>query len=152
MFVSLSATPVALTGSDEGRALLALIRGAFGELYDVHECEFDSHPSIGRGTSARLEWREPAMTFADALVIAPLRPFEVDMQFELRRPPTVFPIPAILLQRWTGRKKVLDVGNVTVSSEAPVKHVPWHHANYKQALKLTNAFFRGFGLPFNVEL
>ncbi len=149
MFVSLSDTPVALTGFDEGCALLTAIRSSFAGWYDIHECQFDLHASYGRGASAHLEWREPPTTFADALIVAPLRPFTTDVQFELRRPPTVFPIPVLILQRWTSAKHILDVGNITVASEAPVKHVAWRHASHPRALKLASSFLKEFGLPFN---
>lgn len=147
MFVSLSNTPVALRGSDESRALLATIRASFGHWYDVHECEFDSHAPFGRGTATHLEWREPATTFADALIVAPLLPFPHDVQFELRRPPTVFPIPAVVLQRRTSSRNVLDVGNVTIASTAPVHKRLWQHADKRRAVVLISSFLSDFGLP-----
>ena len=147
MFVALSDTPVALTGSDVDRALLAIIRASFGRWYTVHECTFDRRAPYGRGTALNLEWREPATTFAHALVVAPLCSFRYDVQFELRRSPMVFPIPAVILQRRTSPRCILDVGNITVVSEAPVHTRVWQHANRERAVRLINSFLADFGLP-----
>jgi hypothetical protein len=137
-----------LNGSSrDASMLLTVIRDQFGPSCQVLQCLFRSHASYGRGSAAFLEWREPPTNFADALIVAPLKCFTEDTYFEVRRPPTAFAVPVLILHRCDIGKSPISIDNVSIAADPDiVTSVIWRNGNLRYASRVIGSFLHNHGI------
>jgi hypothetical protein len=96
-----------------GTTFLQQLRRRHGSHYDFSECVLSWHAAFGRGLDGYFTWREPSLSPAFALIVAPMFPFTHNVEFDLARHRSAFSVSTLVLHRVLRPGVMLDLGNVT---------------------------------------
>lgn len=133
--------PIVASGSTRTAQLLRMINREFGGKFLVSQCMFTLKGRNGRGTSQRLEWVRGS---ADVLIIAPESTFPVDVEFNLERTQSTFPIPVLVMQSRSKKEFLVDLGNMTIGNDhlSPELY-SWLIGANREAHKKVRSFLHG---------